>query len=554
MPKFLKHLKFSTGFELSLQQRAEQQVEFRLILQQIDTNIGKIFQTFLEQEMSSTQVNPTEYFNTILDCARKHFDKLISAIYEKWGHLEEVVFNSAVICEKMAEQEPVKRRCYLLMAGNYAFYRNAPLFPIKPTSEELELKCRNFYEELDNLIGSGANPAKPLMNFGKELFNQLIPLSISGFLRTIVPNTIPYFTVWSVPLELIIDGHSIWSLYFGMGRMSGLDQFSTALLTNLAVSLAPVPKESLKILLIANPTLDLPDASKELVQLTQRLTDFEIETIEGWNARERNVIMSINRGPNIIHYSGHGYLDPILSMRSGLILTDSRLTAFEISHLKLWTNPLVFTNACLSAALGTAFLHGGACFFVSPLWSVTDFGALEYAYTFYSAIVSGWSLGDAQKIAKIGVSNLLYMSREFAQDFTWLAYSCIGDPAYSLIYTKPWEKHVFGELIYASDFVRPKSLACARMKVVKPTFSKILKEIKSLAVKTGDSAFQPIIKPLENFVESLTGINMDNWQKYMEKIVGQLESLDNLAIKIDNLDIQDRVRQLLRMTDKAAKI
>ncbi|MFX1299069.1 MAG: CHAT domain-containing protein, partial [Promethearchaeota archaeon] len=497
---------FNWGFDYSLQNRLQKTVskeDLLLVLMDIDSAIGKKYQSFVDNEIDGTPINQSDYLQTVMDCAHKHFDKLIRVYYEKWSNLEEVVFNTAILCEVMAEEDKVRRRCNLLMAGNYAFYRNAPLFPIKSTSEEIEVECRNFNEELDNMIRNEADPAKFILNFGKELYNKLIPLSINEFLRTIIPNTIPYFTIWSgVPLELINDGKSVWSLIYGLGRMSGLDQYSTSLLINLAVSLAPVPRESLKILLIANPTLDLPDASKELVQLTQRLTEFEIETIEGWDARENNVIMSINRGPNIIHYSGHGYLDPILPLRSGLILTDSRLTAFEISHLKLWTNPLVFTNACLSAVLGTSFLHGGACFFVSPLWSVTDFGALEYAYTFYSAIINGWSLGDAQKIAKIGVSNLLILSTKYAHDFTWLAYSCIGDPNYSLIYTKPWEKHVFGELIYATDFVQPKSIRCAREKVVRPIFNKIFTEIQKLAKESSDSAFQPLLEPLENIVNS----------------------------------------------------
>ncbi|MHA1275912.1 MAG: CHAT domain-containing protein [Candidatus Helarchaeota archaeon] len=554
---------FNWGFDLCIQQKlkgtasdtttasTDSEENFLHVLKQIDSDIAHNYETFLEKELDGTPVKHIEYLQTVLKCAEKHFNELISAYYANWAHLEEVVFNSAILCETITETNEDRRRCNLLMAGNYAFYRNAPLFPTRPLSEETEVNCRSFYETIDNLIGSGGNPAKAISEFGNELFRQTIPPSINEFLRIIIPNNVPYFTIWNVPLELVYDGDRAWSLNYSLGRMSGLDQYSTALLVNLAVSLAPVPKEKLKILLIANPTLDLPDASKELINLKQRLTEFEIETIEGWDARENNVIMSINRGPNIIHYSGHGYLDPILPLRSGLILTDSRLTAFEISHLKLWTNPLVFTNACLSAALGTSFLHGGACFFVSPLWSVTDFGALEYAYTFYSAITMGWSLGDAQKIAKVGVSNLLSLSTDYAHDFTWLAYSCIGDPSYSLIYTKPWEKHAFGELVYATDFVQPKNLQCARNKIFKSIFKKILNQIKLLEKKTGDPAFKPLLEPFEAIVKSISEATMDTWQNTGQNVVDQLEHLDKLAMAIENLDIQDRVRQLIRMIDKA---
>ncbi|NVM52344.1 MAG: CHAT domain-containing protein [Candidatus Helarchaeota archaeon] len=551
---------FSLGFEGSLRSKSlsssPDKPTLLSVLMKIDSNTGKKYESFLDKELISEEIHPQDYLKAVLDFSFNHFKEFFKIYYENWGFLEEVVFNSAILCETMADEDETQRRCHLLMAGNYAFYKNAPLIPIRPTTEKLENLCQTSIGEIDNIISSGANPEKSLKKLGKEIHNALITPTIDNFLKILIPNNLPYFTVRSrIPLELIHDGDAFWSLRHGFGRISGLDQNSTALLTNLSVSISPIPKESLKILLIANPTLDLPDASKELVQLRQRLKGFEIETIEGWDAREHDVIMNINQGPNIIHYSGHGYLDPILPLRSGLILTDSRLTALEISHLKLWSNPLIFTNACLSAALGTAFLHAGSCFFVSPLWSVTDFAALEYAYAFYSSIISGWALGEAQKTAKNLVHDLLGGSEDYSHDFTWLAYSCIGDPSYSLIYVKPWEKQAFGEIIYAWHFVKQKSIQCARNKIIKSVFNRILMEVKQLAKESaGDTAFDPILPLLEPLVTSITSATEVNWIPTMKSIVTKLDELDNLAKKIDNLSIQDRVRQLFGMIFIASKI
>ncbi|MDD1778990.1 MAG: CHAT domain-containing protein [Candidatus Helarchaeota archaeon] len=550
---------FSLGFEGSLQSPSAlgspQELTLLSVLMNLDSATGKKFEKFLNQELNGEEIPALEYLRLVLDFASTHFKEFMKIYYENWSYLEEVVFNSAVLCETMAKDAETQRRCNLLMAGNYAFYKNGPLIPIQPTTTPLETRCVTALEEIDTTIGDGGNPEKVLKQLGKELHKAVIPPSIDSFLKTLLPNQLPYFSVRSgVPVELIHDDHIFWSLEYGFGRISGIDHFSTALLTNLSVSISALPKESLKILLIANPTLDLPDASKELVQLRQRLKGFEIETIEGWDAREHEVIMQINRGPNIIHYSGHGYLDPLLPLRSGLILTDSRLTALEISHLKLWSNPLIFTNACLSAALGTAFLRAGSCLFVSPLWSVTDFAALEYAYAFYSSILSGWSLGEAQKIAKNLVYYLLSRSEAFSHDFTWLAYSCIGDPAYSLVYTKPWEKQVFGEIMLATYIVKQKSVLCARNKLLKKIFKKIILEAKQFATQTKDPAFDQILPLLESTVGAVISASDADWQRAMESAVRKLEELDNLGKKINDLNIQDRVRQLFGMVFIAARV
>ncbi|MHA1266076.1 MAG: CHAT domain-containing protein [Candidatus Helarchaeota archaeon] len=549
---------FNLDFEGRLQSKralkGQETTPLLSLIMKLDSTIAEKYKHFLKQNLNGEKIDQQAYLKMVISFSMKYFERFIKAYYEQWGHLEEIVFNSIILCETM-EGDEVQQRCNLIMAGNFAFYKNGPVILINSSTADFETYCKKRIAAINETIANGANPETPIKEFGKTIHATLIPPQIDTFLKILIPTSIPFFTVrGGIPLELIYDGNNFWSLKYGFGRMSGLDHFSTALQCNLSVSIMPIPKEQLKILIIANPTLDLPDASKELVQLHQRLKGFEIEAIEGWDAREQEVIQRINRGPNIIHYSGHGYMDPMLPLRSGLILTDSRLTALEISHLKLWSTPLIFTNACLSATLGTAFLRAGSCFFVSPLWSVSDFAALEYAYTFYSSIISGWALGEAQKIAKNLVFNLLSGTENYASDYTWLAYSCIGDPLYSLIYIKPWEKQVFGEIILAWHFVKQKNVRCARDKVIKKVCEKIFQKIKQLAAMSKDKAFENIITTLEPIISSIISATEDNWQSNMDSLLKHLEELDALAKDIDDLNIQDRVRQLFQMLFIAAKI
>ena len=169
----------------------------------------------------------------------------MKSYYDNWAYLDGIVFNSAVLCESMPSEDDNQLRCNLLMAGNYAFFKNGPLLPIKPITEALEIQCRTSLEEIDAQIARGGNPEKSIKELGKEIHSALIAPAINDFLRDLIPANLPYFTSRSgVPLELIHEGGSYWSLEYGFGRMSGLDHFTTSLMTNLSVAISSIPKES----------------------------------------------------------------------------------------------------------------------------------------------------------------------------------------------------------------------------------------------------------------------------------------------------------------------
>jgi hypothetical protein len=63
---------------------------------------------------------------------------------------------------------------------------------------------------------------------------------------------------------------------------------------------------------------------------------------------------------------------------------------------------------------------GGA--FIGALWPVSDRAALAFARDFYEQLTSKRPIGEAVRLAR------LHVHEQFAEDPSWLAYSCFADP------------------------------------------------------------------------------------------------------------------------------
>jgi len=92
----------------------------------------------------------------------------------------------------------------------------------------------------------------------------------------------------------------------------------------------------------------------------------------------------------------------------------------------------VFINACRSAGaipkytklMGWAeqFMAAGAGAFIGTLWAVRSDSALTFAEAFYDALLTGQTLGQAVRTARLTTAANV-------ADPTWLAYTVYGDPA-----------------------------------------------------------------------------------------------------------------------------
>jgi CHAT domain-containing protein len=149
---------------------------------------------------------------------------------------------------------------------------------------------------------------------------------------------------------------------------------------------------------------------------------------------------------DLVHYAGHGDFDPEQPNRVGWLFARGLLTPGEIGRLER-VPAIVISNACLSArtsqvlegkrqadearseagllpSLADEFFRLGVRNYVGTAWEVNDVGAELFAQTFYDALLSGESFGEAVRRAR----KALWHDRGTFGSL-WAAYQHYGDPA-----------------------------------------------------------------------------------------------------------------------------
>lgn len=186
---------------------------------------------------------------------------------------------------------------------------------------------------------------------------------------------------------------------------------------------------TLDLLLVINPTEDLPGAEREGERLRATLAKLPLvktRVIHGRDATKSTLLKEFASGAyDVIHYAGHASFNRDERQRSGLVAAGGETVSGE-DLIGLANLPaLVFFNACNSGRMrdgltppveidrtlklksriesslqahtsfAEAFLRGGVANFVGTLWPVEDTAASEFASVFYQALLVGQSVGQA---------------------------------------------------------------------------------------------------------------------------------------------------------------
>jgi len=173
----------------------------------------------------------------------------------------------------------------------------------------------------------------------------------------------------------------------------------------------------LAVLVIANPTNDLPGAEDErarVVEILGKARGVGVTEITGDAATLARVTSELESGQyDVIHYAGHAFFDAQRPGESGLVLADGELAGAALSTLRRLP-PLVVFNACESArlrrgtrapdrrasslrrnlSLAETLLRAGLAHYVGTHWPVGDAAATTFAATFYKELLRG-SIGTA---------------------------------------------------------------------------------------------------------------------------------------------------------------
>jgi hypothetical protein len=182
-------------------------------------------------------------------------------------------------------------------------------------------------------------------------------------------------------------------------------------------------QRELGVLLIANPTDDLPGAEAErqrIVQTLGRNRLVRLTEVVGESATLARVTAEFESGRyDVIHFAGHASFNAQHPGDSGLVLADGELTGSHLSALGRLP-PLVMFNACESArltrgagraganrsgvqrgrsiaknlGLAETLLRAGVAHYIGTHWPVDDASATAFATVFYRELMRA-SIGTA---------------------------------------------------------------------------------------------------------------------------------------------------------------
>jgi CHAT domain-containing protein len=243
-----------------------------------------------------------------------------------------------------------------------------------------------------------------------------------------------------VPWEALRIDSSWPALTQGLSRRYASEHLSVARWRELRI-----PGEELRVLLVVDPTGDLPGAAAEGAALAPLLEAHgaAVETLAGPTAtRDRLRGLLRSGGYEVLHFAGHGHFDPERPGESGLICArDQVLRGADLDGIGDLP-ALVFFNACEAArvrrraaggrrtlqgpstSLAEAFLVGGVANFLGTHWPVGDEAALAFSTRLYPALLSGLPLGEAILDARRAVQS--------AGSGDWADYVHYGSAAFVL--------------------------------------------------------------------------------------------------------------------------
>ncbi|TGN14295.1 CHAT domain-containing protein [Leptospira ilyithenensis] len=277
---------------------------------------------------------------------------------------------------------------------------------------------------------------------GETFYQQFFPESIVQKLKSTSQKSIHFNidpALALIPWELLHDGNSFLSDRFRIGKT-----------IRGGLHLSPQrSNEKIKMLIIADPTEDLPGAQKEGEVLFSILSQkvpahlLELEFIGGRQVTKLK-LLSLIKDKHVIHYSGHLHFSDD-SLENGWLLSDGKiLKAREIKSTGINTD-IVFSNSCMSAKMAGkklntdilnqyagAFLTAGIKTFIGTNWEILDNErTIDFTIRFYTFLFTEKSVGES-----------LFLAKEFARrnyhsnDLTWANYALYGNPDFLLI-TQP---------------------------------------------------------------------------------------------------------------------
>jgi len=288
-----------------------------------------------------------------------------------------------------------------------------------------------------------------LRGVGEQIFNAFLGRAEGGGLRDLLRRSHNGFLVLSldqvtvdVPWEIAFDGRGYLSRGFAMSRQLELNGPGRT-----ATFARPF---SGRVLVIGNPTGDLPGAEAEALAVARalgRIRGVTVESLIG-SVTFEEVSRSLNEHAyDILHYAGHARFDPLRPEVGGLELADATLTAEDLSTRR-YLPRLFFANGCHSAQTDTGvpsdafegaeptrslvagLLQAGVWAFIGGMWQVDDQAGRTFAEAFYAALAGrSRSRRFTTPVGRAVVEARASLVSRFGEgEPTWAGYALYGNP------------------------------------------------------------------------------------------------------------------------------
>jgi hypothetical protein len=361
---------------------------------------------------------------------------------------------SSATAPATSESEPM----YLLVRsggdGGKKMSMNVALLTAGGKAAVLEAECQVSRIELDKLLGSidsGRFGPAALTELGQTLGTLALPEVVRAELtrsrsRHLV--VVHDLAAARLPWEALRLGHWIPAMAGGLSR-----RYVAADLAIGRWAEHRGRQHELSLLLLVDPTSDLPGAADEAERIGQlAAADPRVRVTRIAKAQvTREAVLERLRSEefDVIHYAGHAFFDPAAPGESGIVCADGTLRALDLLNLRSLP-PLLFFNACeagrlrraparartrkprhdVRRALGNAvgfaeaFMRYGVANFVGTYWPVGDSSAATFARAFYELLLSGAPLGDALLAGRKAV--------KASGSVDWADYIHYGDPRFRI--------------------------------------------------------------------------------------------------------------------------
>jgi CHAT domain-containing protein len=315
-------------------------------------------------------------------------------------------------------------------------------------SGAVTLRRADLLQQIEPLE-AGAVGHRDLARIGTTLARTLLPATVREGLESMQsrPLVIVHDREASrVPWEVLRVGSTHPALAGGLSRRYTSDALSVARWREDRGT-----ADTLRVLLIVDPTQDLPGAAAEGSALQQQLARRNVtcDVLAGRDATRSRIVAALSSGAfDVLHFAGHAFFDPRRPDTSGLLCAGKEVLRAE--HMaSLGALPaLIFCNACEAArvrrrpaagkqtarrsaalrsmtGIAEGLLASGVANFIGTHWSVGDEAAYAFSNALYESLLRGARLGEAVLTARQRLHAI--------PSIDWADYVHYGSPDFCLI-------------------------------------------------------------------------------------------------------------------------